>query len=76
MKYLNPELETMSRTDLENYQISRLKEILKKVSTTSFYSQKFKEQGLDINLINSIEDIRKLPFTTKDDLRKIGRAHV
>ena len=69
MKYLNPELETMSRTDLENYQISRLKEILKKVSTTSFYSQKFKEQGLDINLINSIEDIRKLPFTTKDDLR-------
>ena len=69
MKYLHPELETLSRTDLENYQIDRLKEILKKVSKTPFYSKKFKESGVDIDSINKIEDIKNLPFTTKDDLR-------
>ncbi len=69
MKYLHPELETMARPELEQYQLNRLKGILDKVSKTPFYSQKFNEAGIDISDINSIDDIRKLPFTTKEDLR-------
>ncbi len=69
MKYLHPELETMARPELEEYQLDRLKNILKKVSETPFYSNKFKEANIDISQINTIADIRKLPFTTKEDLR-------
>ena len=39
---------------------------------SSFYHRIFKDRGLKPEDIRSIEDLTKIPFTTKDDLRKYG----
>ena len=62
--------ETMSRKDIENLQTELLKEKIEYAyKNVPFYKQKFDEYGINKNSINSIEDIRKLPFTTKNDFR-------
>ena len=65
----NPEAETMPRADLEQLQLSKLKETINRAGAIDFYYKKFKESGISSDSINSLEDIRKLPFTTKQDLR-------
>jgi phenylacetate-CoA ligase len=62
--------ETMPREDLEQLQIERLQSTLNRVyRNVAFYKQKFDELKIDIGEIRNIGDIKKLPFTTKDDLR-------
>ncbi|KGK98628.1 phenylacetate--CoA ligase [Methanococcoides methylutens] len=54
----------------EEDQLIKLKDLLKRVASGSpFYQKKFEEAGLDIDSIKTIEDIAKLPFTTKEELR-------
>ncbi|UGV41395.1 phenylacetate--CoA ligase [Methanococcoides orientis] len=54
----------------EEDQLLKLKDLLKRVvSGSPFYQKKFEEAGLDIDSIRTIEDIAKLPFTTKEELR-------
>ena len=67
--YFNPELETMPRKELEALQLERLKATVKRCLNTEFYQQKFAELGITANDIQTLDDVRKLPFTTKDDLR-------
>ncbi|WP_188093939.1 phenylacetate--CoA ligase [Sulfurimonas sp. CVO] len=63
-------IESSRREDLENIQLSRLKETLQRVyALTPFYREKFQERGITPDDIISLKDIRKLPFTTKKDLR-------
>lgn len=65
------EYETMPREDLEQLQIERLQSTLYRVyRNVALYKQKFDENNINVENIRSLEDIRKLPFTTKDDLRK------
>lgn len=62
--------ETLPRHELEKIQTKRLKETVERVCAhVPFYQNKFKELGITPNDINSIEDITKLPFTKKKDLR-------
>ena len=64
------EKECMSREDLEQVQLERLQSILYRVGThVPFYRHKFKEMNVDYDSISSLDDLRKLPFTTKQDLR-------
>ena len=64
------EIESARREDIEKVQLSRLKDTIERVYTlTPFYKQKFDEMGLKPEDITSLADIRKLPFTTKKDLR-------
>lgn len=64
------EIESARREDIENIQLSRLKETVERVYTlTPFYKEKFNENGLKPDDITSLEDVKKLPFTTKKDLR-------
>lgn len=66
----NRDIETMDRAGLEQLQIERLQSTLNRVyRNVSFYKQIFDERRIDIESIKSIDDIRRLPFTTKDDLR-------
>ncbi len=67
--YFNPELETMPRKELEALQLERLKATVKRCLNTEFYQQKFAELGITADDIQTLDDVRKLPFTTKDDLR-------
>jgi len=63
-------IESARREDIEKVQLSRLKDTVERVySLTPFYKEKFDEIGLKPEDITSLDDISKLPFTTKKDLR-------
>jgi phenylacetate-CoA ligase len=66
----NEEFETMPRSELEELQLRRLKEIVAYVAEkVPFYKELYAEAGVSADDINSLEDIAKLPFTNKQDLR-------
>ena len=68
--YWEPEFESMDREELEQLQLERLESTLNRVHmNVPFYRKKFDELGIDTDSIRSFEDIRKLPFTAKNDLR-------
>lgn len=68
-EYFDPEIEVMPRADLEKLQTKRLKESIDQAVKSPFYGKLYADKGLSSNDINSIDDIRKFPFTTKSDLR-------
>ena len=68
-KYFNPERETMTREQIEAFQLERLKETVRHCMNNEFYQKKFKEAGITPDDIQTLADVRKLPFTTKADLR-------
>ena len=67
--YFNPERETMTREQIEAYQLERLKDTVRHCLTNEFYQKKFKEAGITADDIQTLDDVRKIPFTTKQDLR-------
>lgn len=68
--YWEPENECMNREDLEQLQLERLESTLNRVYlNVPFYRKKFDELKIDIENLRSLDDIRRLPFTTKNDLR-------
>lgn len=67
--YWQKDIETMNRTDLEKFQTERLKATITLAGNSPFYGKLFKEKGITAESINSVNDIHKIPFTTKDDLR-------
>ena len=67
--YFNPELETMPREQLEVLQLERLKATVQHCMFSPFYQKKFKELGITPDDIQSLADVSRLPFTTKEDLR-------
>ena len=67
--YLHPELETLSRSRLEKLQMERLQQTLARCMRIPFYKQRFAACGLRPEDIRTLDDVRELPFTTKQDLR-------
>jgi phenylacetate-CoA ligase len=66
----NPEYETLPRGKLKELQFTRLKTTLKwAYERVPFYRKKFEEKGVNPKDIRSLEDIVKLPFTEKEDIR-------
>lgn len=62
--------EAMKREELESLQFRRLKRTLERVyNKIPFYKKKFDEAGLFIEAVKSLNDLEKIPFTIKDDLR-------
>ena len=68
-EYLDPELETMSRQQIEQLQVERLKETVQRCMNNPFYKARLEEAGVSPDNITSVDDIRRIPFTTKQDLR-------
>ena len=65
-----PEYETMSREKLEKLQEERLRKIVRYCyERIPLYRQKFKEAGITPDHIKTLEDLRKIPSTVKNDLR-------
>ena len=69
-EYFDPDIETMSRQDLETLQLKRLKDTISCAMNSEFYGTLYKEKGINADSVKSVADIRKLPFTTKADLRE------
>lgn len=68
--YFQPEIETMERDALSELQLDRLKKIaLYSYENIDFYRKKFDEVGFDPRTITSFEDLTRMPFTVKQDLR-------
>lgn len=68
--YFNPEIETMPVDDIKKLQSERLAEQVKHVyENVEFYRNRMDEAGIKPEDIQGIEDLHKLPFITKDDLR-------
>ncbi|MGL4227655.1 MAG: phenylacetate--CoA ligase family protein [Tannerellaceae bacterium] len=66
----NETIECMPREELKKLQTIRLKAIVKHAyHNTPFYRKKMQEMGVTPDDIETLEDITKLPFTTKQDLR-------
>ncbi|MCF8068429.1 MAG: phenylacetate--CoA ligase [Desulfobacterales bacterium] len=64
------EFETMPREALEAIQARRLQATIERVcATVPFYQKKIAEAGLKPTDIKSLNDLKRLPFTTKQDLR-------
>ena len=62
--------ETMDRKELEDLQVELLRENIEYAyQNVPFYRKRFDEYGITKGSIKTIEDIRKLPFTTKNDFR-------
>lgn len=69
MNYLHPEIETMKPDDLHKLQFERLQDILRHVVKTPFYKDLFHKNGITPENIQHLDQLRELPFTTKEDLR-------
>ncbi len=70
MPLWNPEMETMPRKELDLLQGQRLKSIAAYVAERiPMYQRKFKEAGVQTDDIKGLDDLKRLPFTTKQDLR-------
>lgn len=68
--YYQPDIETMSREDLEALQLERLQALVKRVyQKIPFYKESFDKAGVNPEDIKSLADLTKLPFTVKKDMR-------
>ncbi len=68
-----PEIETKSPDEIKRFQEEKLKEqlaYLQKKST--YYSEMFQSHSIDIQSIQTLEDLVKFPVTTKDDLQEFN----
>ena len=69
-QYYNPDIETMPRQALEQLQLERLQATIRRCMTNRFYQKKFAILGIKPEDIRSLDDVRLLPMTTKEDLRE------
>jgi phenylacetate-CoA ligase len=67
--YWEKEVETLSRDKLRKIQLERLKKTLVNVyENVDFYRKKLDDAGVDPYNFSNLDDVEKIPFTTKDDL--------
>jgi len=66
----NRRYETLSREELRLLQLERLQQVVKRVyHRVPYYRRRFDDAGVKPEEIESLSDIERLPFTTKEDLR-------
>ena len=68
--YWEPELEQLKRKDLEGLQLKRLNGTLRQAARSPYYGRSKELGRLVQSGVSSVEQIRELPFTTKEDMRK------
>jgi len=71
MPIWNPPIETAPRADIEQLQLERLQAIVNRIwERVPFYRRRFEELGFMPEHLRSLDDLRLLPFTLKEDLRR------
>ncbi|SHI77915.1 phenylacetate-CoA ligase [Cruoricaptor ignavus] len=70
---LRPRIEYESPENIRRFQEEKLRELLIYLRKKSpYYQRLFTEQNIDIQEITTLEDLQKIPFTTKDDLHNFN----
>lgn len=68
--YWNSSIECATRSEIKSLQSFRLSQTVRRIyENVPYYRNKMDEAGVKLEDINSIEDLHKLPFTVKQDLR-------
>ncbi|MDV0443796.1 phenylacetate--CoA ligase [Methanorbis rubei] len=67
--FWNEKMETLRGKELQELQLKRLKETVARTQNIGFYKKMFAEAGLRPEDITSLDDLSKIPFTRKADLR-------
>jgi phenylacetate-CoA ligase len=70
--YWDAAIETMNPAQRKDLQLNRLNETLRRAARSPFYGERLAQAGVTAAGLTRLEDIRKIPFTTKDDLRARG----
>jgi len=66
----NEEIECISKEELEKLQLKRLQDVVKRAyENVPYYRKRFDDESIKPEDIKTLDDIQKLPLTTKDDLR-------
>ena len=69
--FWNREIETLERSALEALQVERLRQRVADALRTPLYQKRLFRAGITLpDDIRSLDDVRRIPFTTKDDLRQ------
>jgi phenylacetate-CoA ligase len=71
--YWDANVETLKPEAVQELQLSRLRQTVARVAESPFYGRRLQEAGVTAAGLRSLEDIRRIPFTTKDDLRTYGQ---
>jgi phenylacetate-CoA ligase len=75
-RYLEPRLERASRTALTHLQLRRLRaQVAHAARHSPFYRRKLRAARVDPERVRTLEDLRRLPFTTKDELKDNQARH-
>ncbi len=69
MTYWEPQSETLSRSELTRLQFDRLGKTLERAAKSPYYAEVFKRHNIEPGSIRGLDDLRRIPFTTKEDLR-------
>lgn len=68
-RIFDPAAECMPRSDRAGLQAAHLRRTLEQAQKIPFYRRKFAEKNITPDSIRSVDDLKRLPFTTKQDLR-------
>jgi phenylacetate-CoA ligase len=66
-QYWEKQIELMPREELHQWQLKQLNQTITQASRSPYYKQVFAKH--EIKAVKSLDDLRKIPFTVKDDLR-------
>ncbi len=70
-RYLEPRVERASRAEMTRLQTRRLRaQVAHAAAASPFYKRKFREAGVRAGTVRTLDDLRALPFTTKDELKE------
>lgn len=70
LQFWNERAETMSRDELAALQLERLKKTVRHAwANSGFYRRKLEDAGVGPDDVRSLDDLARLPFTTKEDFR-------
>jgi len=71
--YWDAGIETLTAGQLRELQLKRLQETVARAALSPFYRERLAEAGVTPENLQSLEQIRNIPFTTKQDLRSRGQ---
>ena len=67
----NPKIECDGRGEIDSLQLARLKETVERIyKNVPYYKEKLDKAGVLPDSIKSLDDLKRIPFTTKEDLRQ------